>query len=128
MHPIDINFSVVYNPPDDRFCANQGGRDVTECICASIPRARLAEVISPANRLVDAFHLDCPLNGIKVLRDAPMRQVFKRGRLTRAQLAGLATLTPARVIEKYPDGQTALCEWVEWEFIDPEPEPAGEAE
>lgn len=44
--------------------------------------------------------------------------VYRRGLLTREQLIGLRTLTPARVVQKMANGAQALVEWVEWEFTE----------
>lgn len=96
-----------------------------DCLCASVPRARLGEMRNAGNVLVSQFHLDCPDHGIIVLGDKPMNKVFKRAYLTRDQLVGLRVNHPARVMEKHPNRTHALIEWVDYEFIKEEEDQGG---
>lgn len=89
------------------------------CLCNAVPRDRQGQIISPQNKMVQMFHLDCEEHGITVLDDRAMKRVTRKAWVTPDQAAALRRKEGVKVIERSKDGR-ALVEWIEYQTAEEE--------
>ena len=94
---------------------------VVECTCPQTPRNRLGQMYNAHGMVIHQFNMDCPEHGIGPLNLRPMKEIWRRAWMPLAHAFRLRLMVDAiKVIQKSPDGMSALMEWLDYEFLPPE--------
>jgi len=87
------------------------------CSCTgNIPRAEAGALISANNLVLTQFHTRCPDHGVVELGVREMAPIIRRAWVGSLQAMAFVRKDNVKVIQKAPDGKSALLEWTDYEL------------